>query len=156
LNLTEVQPAELLATVIRQMGSRLQDRKVEVSPSADDSVVTVDRDLIQLALRQLLDNAVKYSPATRPIRLGAEHRDDRFAFWVADEGPGVRPADADRVFTRFYRASPQRHGVPGSGLGLAVVRQIAEAHGGAATLADTQAKGARFELIVPTMKGVGR
>jgi signal transduction histidine kinase len=53
------------------------------------------------------------------------------------------------VFNRFYRASAQKYGIPGSGIGLAVVRQIARAHGGDATLANTQGRGARFELVVP-------
>ena len=154
LNLTEVQPAALLSTVIRQMGTRLQDRRIEVSPDSDGTPVAVDRELLQLAIRQLLDNAVKYSPGLQSIHVGAERRDNFVVFWVADEGPGVAAADRDRVFNRFYRASPQKHGVPGSGVGLAVVRQIARAHGGEALVADTQRRGARFELIVPATKGV--
>ncbi len=149
LRLSEVQPGELLSAVIQQMGTRLQDRTIEMAPVVHAPSIAVDRDLIQLALRQLLDNAVKYSPAARPIRLGAETRDGQLVFWVSDEGPGVQVADAERVFERFYRASPQRRGVPGSGLGLAVVRRIARAHGGDATLVSTVSHGVRFELAVP-------
>jgi two-component system sensor histidine kinase KdpD len=153
LDLAEVQPTELLSTVVRQMGTRLQDRRIEISAASGGEPVAVDRELIQLALRQLLDNAVKYSPATSPIQMGAERRDGTVVFWVADEGPGVLPADSERVFNRYYRASPQKHGVPGSGVGLAVVRQIARAHGGDATLADKHGPGARFEVVVPATRG---
>jgi two-component system, OmpR family, sensor histidine kinase KdpD len=155
LNLTEVQPREIISSVIRQMGTRLQDRRIHVSPIPDVTPVTVDRELVQLALRQLLDNAVKYSPAFQGIHVGVERRDGSVVFWVADEGPGVPSADRGRVFTRFYRGSSQKHGVPGSGVGLAVVRQIARAHGGDAILADTQGRGARFEVIVPATEGGG-
>jgi signal transduction histidine kinase len=135
------------------MGTRLQDRRIDVSTIPDGTPVAVDRELLQLALRQLLDNAVKYSPGFEGIRVGVERRDGSVVFWVADEGPGVPPADRDRVFNRFYRGSSQKHGVPGSGLGLAVVRQIARAHGGDAILADKRERGARFEVIVPATRG---
>jgi two-component system, OmpR family, sensor histidine kinase KdpD len=153
LNLMEVQPGEIISSVIRQMGTRLQDRRIDVSAVADGSPVIVDRELLQLALRQLLDNAVKYSPGREGIHVGVERRDGSVVFWVADEGPGVPLADRDRVFNRFYRGSSQKYGVPGSGVGLAVVRQIARAHNGDAILADTQQRGARFEVMVPATRG---
>jgi two-component system sensor histidine kinase KdpD len=153
LNLSEVQPAELLSAVLHRMGSRLQDRRIDVSPASAGPPVHLDRELILLALRQLLDNAVKYSPASEPIRIGAESRGEAVVFWVADQGPGVPPEDSERIFHRFFRASPQKHGVPGSGVGLAVVRQIARAHGGDALLANAHGRGARFELVIPATKG---
>ncbi|MCE5309032.1 MAG: DUF4118 domain-containing protein [Acidobacteriales bacterium] len=152
LNEIEVQPTELLSTVVRQMGTRLQERRVDISSASVGPPVRVDRELIQLALRQLLDNAVKYSSATAAIHFGAERRDGGVVFWVADEGPGVPPGDSERVFNRFYRAHSQKHSVPGSGVGLAVVRQIARAHGGDAQLAATQGRGARFEVIIPATR----
>jgi two-component system sensor histidine kinase KdpD len=152
LNLIEAHPAEVLSAVIRQMGTRLQDRMVEIS-RAEIAPVAIDRELLQLALRQLLDNAVKYSPGLSPIRVGAERRDASVVFWVTDAGPGVPLADRERVFDRFYRGVMQKREVPGSGLGLAVVRQIARAHGGDAILADTPGGGARFELVLPAARG---
>jgi two-component system sensor histidine kinase KdpD len=152
LNECEVQPTELLSTVVRQMGTRLQDRRVDISPASAGPPVRVDRELIQLALRQLLDNAVKYSAAAEAVHIGAERRDGAVVLWVADEGPGVPPGESERVFNRFYRAHPQKHSVPGSGVGLAVVRQIARAHGGDAQLANTQGRGARFEVIIPATR----
>lgn len=153
LDLAEAQPVEILSAVVRQMGTRLQDRTIKVWPESDNTPVSVDRDLLQLALRQLLDNAVKYSPVVSPIQIGTARRDSSVIFWVADEGPGVPYADRDRVFSRFYRGSSQKHSVPGSGIGLAVVRQIARAHGGDAVLADSQGRGARFELVIPAARG---
>jgi two-component system sensor histidine kinase KdpD len=153
LRLSSVNASDLLRNVVRQMGSRLQDRSIEPDIAADLPPAQVDGELIQLALRQLLDNAVKYSPPTSPIRIGAERRDGQIVFWVADEGTGIRGPDTERVFERFYRASSNRHGVPGSGLGLAVVREIARAHGGDAVVAAKAEKGARFEMILPITPG---
>ncbi|HEX6879413.1 MAG TPA: DUF4118 domain-containing protein, partial [Terriglobales bacterium] len=110
LNLTEVHPGEIISSVIRQMGTRLQDRKVDVSAVPDGTPVIVDRELLQLALRQLLDNAVKYSPGREDIHVGVTRCDGSVVFWVADEGPGVPDADRDRVFKRFYRGSSQKYG----------------------------------------------
>jgi signal transduction histidine kinase len=153
LNLAEAQPVDVISSVVGQMGTRMQDRIIDVAPTSAAAPVAVDRELLQLALRQLLDNAVKYSPGSERIEIGVECREGNVIFWVADDGPGVPAADRERVFNRFFRGSQQKHSVPGSGVGLAVVRQIARAHGGDAVLADTQRGGARFEIVVPATRG---
>ncbi len=149
LDCSNVQAATLFDTVMRQMRSRLQDRSIERQDAPDLPPMCVDQELIQLALRQLLDNAAKYSPPAAAIRLGSEFRDGRVVLWVADDGPGISAPDAERVFERFYRGWGNKHGVPGTGLGLSVVRQIARAHGGDAVVARAVAKGARFEILLP-------
>ena len=149
LHFSSVHASEFLESVIRQLGSRLQDRTIARETPAGLPPAQLDRELVQLALRQLLDNAVKYSPPSSSIRLGADHRDNQIVFWVADEGPGVSGPDRHRVFERYYRASSNRHGVPGTGLGLAVVKQIARAHGGDAVVEAKPGRGTRFEMILP-------
>jgi two-component system sensor histidine kinase KdpD len=148
LNRSSVSVADLIAAVTRQMRPRLADRPVEIQGASGLPSVSMDRDLIQLALRQLLDNALKYSSARSPVRIGAELRQGHVALWVADDGPGVPPPETERVFERFYRANSGRHAVPGSGLGLSVVREIARAHGGDA-VACRPDQGSRFEIIIP-------
>jgi signal transduction histidine kinase len=68
---------------------------------------------------------------------------------VLDDGPGIAPAEAERVFERFYRGQLNRHAVPGSGIGLSVVREIARAHGGDTFVESSPGKGARFIIDLP-------
>jgi CheY-like chemotaxis protein len=97
--------------------------------------------------------AVKFTPAGGRVELGAGATGGQALIWVADDGPGIPPADRARVFERFYRARPTA-GAPGSGLGLAIVRATAEQCGGTARLADTVA-GTRVELRLPLAPGSG-
>ena len=83
---------------------------------------------MERAVSNLLDNAVKYSPPGAPIEVTV--RDGEVV--VADHGPGIAEEDMPRIFDRFYRAAAARS-KPGAGLGLAIVREAAEAHGGRAT-----------------------
>jgi two-component system sensor histidine kinase MprB len=105
--------------------------------------VRVDPVLVERAVGNLLDNAVKYSPPGAPIEVSV--RDGEVV--VADHGPGIAEEDLPRIFDRFYRSATAR-AKPGAGLGLAIVREAAEAHGGQAT-AESGADGARFHLILP-------
>jgi two-component system sensor histidine kinase MprB len=105
--------------------------------------VRVDPVLVERAVGNLLDNAVKYSPPGAPIEVSV--RDGEVV--VADRGPGIAEEDLPRIFDRFYRSAGARS-KPGAGLGLAIVREAAEAHGGRAT-AESGADGARFRLTLP-------
>jgi two-component system sensor histidine kinase KdpD len=149
LNPTRTSARDLIHATVARMRVRLEDRPVEEAVREDMPPVMVDRDLMQLALRQLIDNALKYSPPGTPIALGAACDAATVSFWVADRGPGVPAADRERVFQKFYRAGSNRHGVPGSGIGLSVVREIARAHGGEASVETGSGDGARFVVTVP-------
>jgi two-component system sensor histidine kinase MprB len=105
--------------------------------------VRVDPILVERAVGNLLDNAVKYSPPGAPIEVWVREGE----VIVADHGPGIAEEDLPRIFDRFYRAATAR-AKPGAGLGLAIVREAAEAHGGQAT-AESSADGARFRLTLP-------
>ncbi|WBU38998.1 sensor histidine kinase [Homoserinibacter sp. YIM 151385] len=120
----------------------------EWSLAAESDVVTrLDPQRITQAWLQLADNAAKYSPEGAPIRIGSSRRDGAVELWVEDEGEGI-PADAEaRIFERFGRADAGR-GVQGSGLGLPIVRAIAEAHGGRVSLQSSSA-GSRFAIVLP-------
>ncbi|MBP0444313.1 HAMP domain-containing protein [Roseomonas sp. SSH11] len=98
-------------------------------------LITGDRDLLLQAVANLLDNAVKFSPAGGRIRLSAAAEGTRLRITVADEGPGLRPADRARAGERFFRADSAR-ATPGYGLGLSLVRAVAGLHGGELFLGD--------------------
>ena len=108
------------------------------------TLVQADPVLLERAVSNLLENAVKYSPAGAPIEVTRARRRGRRRRTTARASP---TEDLPRVFDRFYRAAAARS-KPGAGLGLAIVREAAEAHGGTAT-AETNASGARFKLGAP-------
>jgi two-component system phosphate regulon sensor histidine kinase PhoR len=124
--------SEVVQRGVDAMRYRLERDGVSiVAHSPPDPVsVRVDEQAIVLAVVNLLDNAVKYGGAT-PIQIEIQVQDDHVEVTVRDHGPGITPSDLRRVFERFYRTSAGRN-VRGSGIGLSLVRQIAEAHGGKA------------------------
>ena len=149
LRRTLVSPNQVINTVAAQMRARLEDRPVENAIVTNLTDVYIDRDLIQLSLRQLVDNALKHAPGKSAIRLGAGIGDSDVQFWVSDDGPGITAPEAERVFERFYRGRSHRNAVPGSGIGLSVVREIARAHGGDAFVESSPGKGSRFIIKLP-------
>lgn len=144
-----VSPRGVIDSVIGQMRARLEDRPIQRTVAEDAPNVAIDRDLMQLSLRQLVDNALKHAPGHSAIEVGAEVENSHLRFWVLDDGPGIAPAEAERVFERFYRGQLNRHAVPGSGIGLSVVREIARAHGGDTFVESSPGKGARFIIDLP-------
>jgi two-component system sensor histidine kinase KdpD len=109
--------------------------------------VDADRDLLSLALRQLLDNAIKYSSATSTIEIAARANHD-VEVAVRNSGSAIPERDQTRVFERFFRGATAGH-IAGSGMGLAIVQQIARAHGGAVDVASRPDEGTSFTLLLP-------
>jgi two-component system sensor histidine kinase QseC len=119
---------------------------LQVHLPGPEVTVSGDADLLKTALRNLLDNAIRYSPEQAEIELGAE--DDGSGIWVSDEGPGVAAEELARLTERFFRGAEASagHGVEGSGLGLAIVQRIAELHAARLTLSNRPGRGLRAEL----------
>ncbi|MEZ5564727.1 MAG: sensor histidine kinase [Gammaproteobacteria bacterium] len=103
------------------------------------------------ALCNLLDNAIKYSESGTVVVLESHQLDDQIRISVADRGPGIPPDEYDKVLDRFYRSASVT-GVPGSGLGLALVNAIAHHHGGKLELNDNK-PGLRVTLTLPLNSG---
>jgi signal transduction histidine kinase len=112
--------------------------------------LVVDVDLLTRALENLLSNAIKYSPDNTEITVIAAREGESIAISVADQGYGIPEDDLPRVFEKFYRVPRvEDAGVPGTGLGLALVREIAELHGGSVTAASKLNTGSTFTLRIP-------
>ena len=141
LRVEDVQLDELVEGVVERAKTRAPNATfvTALTPTR----VRIDPVLLERAVSNLLDNAVKYSPEGAPIEVIV--RDGEVI--VADHGPGIADEDIPRIFDRFYRAAASRS-KPGAGLGLAIVREAAEAHGGKATV-ESSPKGARFTLTLP-------
>lgn len=122
----------------------------------DHAAALVDEDALRRMLLNLLDNALKYGPAGQEIRLAVETRGESVRFTVEDEGPGIPVRERDRVWERFYRMARDRDSaVAGTGIGLAVVRDLARLHGGGAWAEDGEGRGARFVLELPATPVAG-
>jgi two-component system sensor histidine kinase MprB len=141
LRVEDVQLDELVEGVVERAKSRAPNSTFVTSLTP--TKVRVDPVLLERAVSNLLDNAVKYSPEGAPIEVIVRDGD----VIVADHGPGVADEDIPRIFDRFYRAAASRS-KPGAGLGLAIVREAAEAHGGHASV-ESSSGGARFKLTLP-------
>lgn len=101
----------------------------------DSPTVSGDRAMLGIALANLLDNAVKYSPAVSTVHIRLRRQAGMARLEVADEGAGIDPAERERVFEKYYRSS-DTSSVPGAGIGLHIVRSIVETHGGTARIED--------------------
>jgi signal transduction histidine kinase len=117
--------------------------------SRGEAVLVADRQRLTQAMMGLAQNAVQHTADGDPIWLGSDADRLTARLWVRDTGPGVAPEDQVRIFDRFARAGASRRQSEGAGLGLAIVRAIAEAHGGRATLSSRPGAGATFTVIIP-------
>ncbi|MCU0986381.1 MAG: HAMP domain-containing histidine kinase [Acetobacteraceae bacterium] len=128
--------ATVLADAADLYGAAADERGISFRVTLPASLPMVgDRDMLLQAAANLLDNAIKFTPAGGSVSLSAERRGAEVAISVADTGPGIPAGDRGRVVERFYRAEASR-GTPGSGLGLALVQAVAQLHGGALVLED--------------------
>jgi two-component system sensor histidine kinase SenX3 len=118
-----------------------------------NATVYGDRDLLVTALRNLIDNAIRYSPENTKVGVGVRSKDGLIAVSVTDQGEGMTPEDQERVFERFYRvdAARSRH-TGGTGLGLSIVKHVASNHGGEVTLWSRPGQGSTFTLRLPEME----
>jgi signal transduction histidine kinase len=129
---------------------RQQGFTVEVTVEPDLPEVPLDPDAVKQALANLLDNAMKYSADRRRIRVHARRDGSGVLVEVADEGIGIPPAERERIFEKFYRVGrSETQGRRGSGVGLALVKHIVEAHGGRVAVDGRPGEGSRFTLHFP-------
>jgi len=134
-----------------------QGFKVEVRVAPDLPEVPMDADAVGQALANLVDNAIKYSGDDRAVSVEARIEGADLALSVADRGIGVPKAEHARIFEKFYRVGrSDTQGRRGSGVGLALVRHVAEAHGGRVTVESAPDAGSRFTIRLPLRARDGR
>ena len=144
----------LLAEVVDGFAplARAEGANMELA-AHDDVDVWGERDALRQVLLNLLDNAVKYGPAGQTVTVGARRDGELVRVWVEDEGPGIAPEDAPRIWEPFTRLPTTSRTSAGSGIGLAVVRQLAAAMEGSATVERSERGGARFVLSLRAAPG---
>jgi PAS domain S-box-containing protein len=117
--------------------------------------LVADPDLLSRAVENLVSNAIKYSPRDTEVSVSATAEDAAVLISVSDQGYGISEQDLNRIFDKFYRVPRvQDAGVPGTGLGLALVREISELHGGSVTVVSKLNAGSTFMLRIPRQDAV--
>lgn len=144
--LDEVLDEVVRATRVLASARNVAIDRAEAAPAPFDG----DEDLLRRMIGNLLDNAVRHSPAGSTITVDLRHAADRYVVCISDQGPGVPPEMTARIFERFYRGGGARtRGHDGAGLGLALARWIAQVHGGEVVLSRTSPTGSTFEISLP-------
>jgi len=124
---------------------------IEASIDEESGVVDADPDALGRALWNLLDNAVKYSGASRTVFVNVDVRDGSVAISVRDQGLGIPRHEQEAIFEKFVRGAASRtHGIKGTGIGLAMVRHIVRAHGGEVRLESAPGAGSTFTIVLPS------
>jgi signal transduction histidine kinase len=125
-------------------------RRIDVLPSPDPCIIEADPEALSVALRNLLDNALKYSPPDSPVRLEWSLDATHASISVRDEGAGIAPNERKLIFRKFVRGSAAAQGnVKGTGVGLAIVDHIVKAHRGSIDVASEPGRGSTFTLRMP-------
>jgi signal transduction histidine kinase len=149
LDLADHDVGELLQSAITPFRPLAEDLGILLSMRLPEESLTVycDRARLEMALSNLLDNALKFTPPRGRVDVGVERKGDAVGFRVRDSGPGIHPDDLPHIFERFYRG---RNGsTRGNGLGLAIVQSIVHAHGGRVGVESEPGEGSVFVLELP-------
>ncbi len=146
--------ADVVSAAVADVLARHPDRREDlVAECALDLVVAGIPVLLIAGLRNLLDNACKFTTPGVRVEVTAFAAGDDVCLVVEDAGPGIAPEDLARVFDPFFRGAQARASRPGVGLGLPILRRVARAHGGDATVASSALGGARFAILLPRYGG---
>ena len=149
LDLANHDVGELIESASSAFRALAQEKGITFSirPPTPSLEIRCDRARIELALSNLLDNALKFTPAAGQVEIGAEQRGDVVRLWVRDTGRGIEPEDQPYIFERFYRG---KNGcVGGSGLGLAIVQSVVQVHGGWVSVESEPGAGSLFVVELP-------
>lgn len=147
----------LVGRVANRYASQFPDRQIAVSCQYPCAEAPADRELLDLALTQLLDNALKYSVPDSPVMIEIAAEEGSIAIRVRNEGSSIAPWERERIFDRFYRGANARELISGAGLGLYVARKIVVAHGGSLVLdASAPAGTVIFSLRLPRPASVSQ
>jgi two-component system sensor histidine kinase KdpD len=140
---------DLVSQTVQATAARAEGRRFEVSIPDSLPLVACDSHMLGKALKLLLDNALKYSPAGSVVTVSAECKSHSIVLSVANDGPGIPENERDRIFEKYYRGRAGRSGVPGTGLGLPSAKSIVEAHGGTIWVTSPPGGGAEFHMALP-------
>jgi len=148
---------DLIAESVDQCQTTSTARQIGISVSTDVAVTVFgDRDQLLMAINNLIENAINYSPPNTKVSVSTSLQDDIVTISVADQGIGIPESDLERIFERFYRVDPARsRETGGTGLGLSIVEHVATKHGGDITVWSAPNVGSTFALRLPINQSPG-
>jgi two-component system sensor histidine kinase GlrK len=152
LDLSEFRLRPLVKQVIEAQQLTVVSQRVRLEVKVDDLMLRADRGKVRLIIENLLSNAIKYSPKGGTVYLHAAKQDTQLMIDVADSGAGIPPDERARVFEAFYTGRPPAGvQVKGTGIGLSVVLEFVNAHGGTIEIVDGEYPGAHFRIRMPVL-----
>ena len=155
LNLQAIDAETRVRSVVGEMQALADTKRIALNVQTDANLphAAADVDRFDQVVRNLLTNAVKFSPAGREISLRLSDADGQVVLTVADQGPGIPADELEAVFDKFAQSSLTKTAAGGTGLGLAICREIVEAHGGTIAAANRPGGGAQFTVHWPRDQG---
>ncbi len=157
LHLEPTSIEDLVSDTLESMTAQAEKKKIRLHGQVEGTPVRVPLDAprMQRVLYNLIQNAIRHTPADGTVTLTVRGQSDRIELLVADSGEGIAPSDLPHIFERFYRGEPartraNRADATGAGLGLAISRGIVEAHGGTITAVSGPGEGATFHVVLPS------
>ena len=143
---------DLIRASLEKLRILLEDRDVRIEAGPDLPEVMADAELVELTIRQLVTNALKYANPESPILIRAVPVDDAVRISVKDFGPGIAPKNLQRIFEKYYRVEHNTRRIPGTGIGLTIARDIVKAHGGEIWVESVLGEGTEFFFTLPVVE----
>jgi two-component system sensor histidine kinase KdpD len=144
---------DTLQEVLASMQTEIDDRRIRVVCDDHLPATGFDRRLMKLAIKQLLDNALKYSSSETPVEIEMHGTNEIMTIAITDHGEGIAVEDQTRIFERFFRGRSVKDQIPGSGLGLSIAHRIVQAHSGELTVSSRPGQ-TTFKISLPILKQV--
>jgi two-component system sensor histidine kinase KdpD len=144
---------ELIEGALSQLAVSLKGRQLDLRAAAGLPAADADPEFTQQVVKQLVENALKYSPENSPLTISAELKGGRIVIGVADRGPGIEEDERARLFEKFFRGRRHRFDTKGTGMGLAIAKGIVEAHGERIWVESEPGHGAAFFFTLPAAGG---
>ncbi len=149
LECESVRVEELIPQAISALGARAKTHDLVLDFQKNLPAVSADRELLVQALKQVLDNAIKYSPPQSPVTISARVEETNLiSISVRDRGQGLTEVERGRVFDKFYRGRQRRSAVQGTGMGLSIAKEILEAHAGSIAVESQLGEGTQFTITL--------
>lgn len=157
LEIAEFELKPMVFSILSQQRLAISNKKIKLKLNIAAINVLADEGKLKLVVENLLSNALKFTPVGGSIEINAAMQDGELVIDVSDSGPGVHPDDAERIFEAFYQGRrPQGGPVGGTGIGLSVVAECAQAHGGTVKLLPMKEPGAHFQVRLPLRRAADK